>query len=115
VDANLHGGIAQGLGGTLYEQLVYDDAGQLQTATFMDYTLPTAVEMPSNLILEHQETPSPFTPLGVKGAGESGITGPLTAIASAIENALPHLKLELMETPFTPYRVWQAIQDASRG
>jgi len=115
VDANLHGGIAQGLGGTLYEQLVYDDAGQLQTATFMDYTLPTAVEMPSNLILEHQETPSPFTPLGVKGAGESGITGPLTAIASAIENALPHLKLELMETPFTPYRLWQAIQDASRG
>lgn len=115
VEAQLHGALAQGLGGALYEQLVYDEAGQLLTTTFMDYTLPTAVEMPTCLRLEHQETPSPFTPLGTKGAGESGITGPIGAVASAIENALPHLKLSLMETPLTPNRVWKAIQSASRG
>ena len=64
----------------------------------------------------HQETPSPFTPMGVKGAGESGISAPLAAIPSAIENALSHLKLELMETPITPNRLWEAIRKAeSRG
>ncbi len=110
-EANLHGGIAQGLGGALYENMVYDENGQLKTATFMDYTLPTAVEMPI-LLLDHQSTPSPFTLLGAKGVGESGVAGPLGAVASAIEDALPHLKLSLMETPFTPSKVWNAIHEA---
>ena len=108
---NLHGGIAQGLGGALYEHIVYDEAAQLRTASFMDYTLPTAVEMPS-CVVEMQETASPFTLTGCKGVGESGVTGPLGAVASAVENAFPELKLALMETPLMPNRVWRALREA---
>ena len=111
--ANLHGGIVQGFGGAMYENLVYDEAGQLKTATFMDYTIPTAADVPS-LDVEHMETESPFNPLGCKGVGESGVTGPLGALCSAVENALPHLKLNFNETPLTPHRVWQEIQRAQQ-
>jgi carbon-monoxide dehydrogenase large subunit len=113
-DANLHGGIVQGIGGTLYEQLAYDEAGQLQTGTLMDYTIPTAVELP-RFEIEHQHTPSPFTPLGAKGVGESGLGGALGALCSAIENAFPDLDLRLDELPLTPARVWWAIQKAEQG
>lgn len=112
VDANLHGGIAQGIGAALFENMVYDENGQLLTTTFMDYTLPTALEVPT-IVLDHLETPTPFTLLGAKGAGESGISGPLAAVASAIEDAFPELDLDLTETPFTPARTWQAIRRAS--
>jgi len=112
-EANLHGGIAQGLGGALYENLVYDEAGQLKTTTFMDYTLPTAVDVPW-MDVEHQETPSPFTPLGTKGVGESGVTGPLGSLCSAVENAFPELDLNLSEMPLTPQTVWKAIHQAKR-
>lgn len=114
VEANLHGGITQGIGGAIYEQIVYDEAGQPGTTTFMDYTIPTAVEIPF-FEIEHQETPSPFTPLGTKGAGESGIGGALNALCSAIENALPDLKLQISALPLTPNRVWRLIHDARRG
>lgn len=112
VEANLHGGMAQGIGGVLYEDLVYDEAGQLLTTSFMDYTVPTAVEVPGFQV-GSVETPSPFNPLGAKGAGESGVGGPLNAIVSAVENALAPLGLEghFMETPLTPHRVWRFIQE----
>ena len=113
-DANLHGGIAQGLGAALYEEIVYDDHAQPLTASFMDYTIPTAVEVP-DLELGHQETPTPFTPLGTKGVGESGVGAPLGALCSAIENALPELDLAITELPLTPSRVWAAIQRAGEG
>jgi carbon-monoxide dehydrogenase large subunit len=112
-DANLHGGVAQGIGGAMYEQLVYDEAGQPLTTTFMDYTIPTAVEMP-NVEIDHQETPSPFTPLGTKGVGESGVGGTLGSLCSAIENAFPELEMQLNELPLTPERVWRAIRDAKQ-
>ncbi len=112
-EANLHGGTAQGIGGALYEHLVYDDRGQLTTTTFMDYTLPTAVELPK-FEIQHQETPSPFAPLGTKGVGESGVTGPLGALCSAVESALQELDLEIVELPLTPERVWRAIQAARK-
>jgi aerobic carbon-monoxide dehydrogenase large subunit len=112
---NLIGGIAQGLGGALYEHMVYDDAAQLMTSSFMDYTVPTAVEMPS-CVIEMQETASPFTLTGCKGVGESGVTSPLGAVASAVENAFPELRLALMETPLMPNRVWRALREAeNRG
>jgi carbon-monoxide dehydrogenase large subunit len=111
VDANLHGGIAQGIGGAMFERIAYDEAGQPLTATFMDYTLPTAVELP-RLEIGHQQTPAPFTPLGTKGVGESGVGGTLGSLCSAIENALPEADLHLSELPLTPSRIWQAIQDA---
>ena len=112
--ANLHGGITQGLGGAIYEELVYDEKGQPLTTTFMAYTIPTAVEAPDYEV-ESQETPSPFTPLGTKGVGESGVGGALGALCGAIENALPDLDLQLNQLPLTPHRVWEAIQEARKS
>lgn len=115
VNANLHGAFAQSLGGTFYEHLIYDDAGQLLTATLMDYTIPTAMDLPS-FEVSHEVTPSPFNPLGAKGAGESGISGPMAAVASAIDNALQQIGLtvHVMEMPLTPQRVWRYIQEARK-
>lgn len=111
VEGQFQGAVAQGLGGVLYEQLAYDENGQLQTGTFMDYTLPTAVEVP-RVELHHQEVPSPFTPLGTKGAGESGVSGPFGALVGAVEDALAPLGVTVSETPLTPQRVWRMIRAA---
>jgi carbon-monoxide dehydrogenase large subunit len=111
VEANLHGATAQAFGGGMFERIAYDETGQLQTATLMDYTIPTAVEMPM-ITVAHHHSPSPFTPLGTKGAGESGMGSALGALTSAIENALPHLELRLTELPLTPSRLWHAIRSA---
>lgn len=110
-DATMHGGIAQGLGSALFEQVGYDDGGQLVTATLMDYTIPTAVELP-RFELHHQHTPSPFTPLGVKGVGESGLGAALGAVCNAIENAFPDLPVWFEQLPLTPERVWAGISKA---
>ncbi len=110
-DATMHGGIAQGLGSVLYEQVRYDENGQLVTATLMDYTIPTAVEMPRFDLLHHH-TPSPFTPLGAKGVGESGLGASLGAVCNAIENAFPELPVWFEELPLTPERVWNGIRKA---
>ncbi len=109
VEANLHGGLAQGFGGAVYERHVYDDVGQLQTATLMDYTLPTAVDLPS-FEIDHLHTASPFTGLGTKGAGESAVAAPLAAVVGAVENAFSDCHVVIDETPVTPDRVWKAIQ-----
>ncbi len=95
----------------MFEQIAYGQDGQLHTATLMDYTIPTAVEMPM-FELGHQETPSPFTPLGMKGVGESGVGATLGALCGAIENAFPELDLQLDELVLTPSRVWRALRDA---
>ncbi|HEX8863453.1 MAG TPA: xanthine dehydrogenase family protein molybdopterin-binding subunit [Actinomycetes bacterium] len=112
-EANLHGAVAQAVGGALYERLAYDQGGQFLSGTLMDYTIPTAVELPL-LEIEHQRTPSPFTPLGTKGVGESGMGGTLAAICAAVEDAFPELELRLGELPLTPDRVWRAIRQADR-
>jgi len=114
VDANTQGAIAQGIGGTLYEELAYDESGQLQTTTLMDYTLPTAVEIPFSMTLGHQETPTFATPLGTKGAGESGVAAAMSAVTSAVEDALAIPGLALMELPLKPHRIWRAIREADR-
>jgi carbon-monoxide dehydrogenase large subunit len=113
VEANLHGAMTQGIGSALYEELRYDESGQPLTATFMDYTIPTAVDVPM-YELGHLFSPSPFTPLGAKGVGESGVGAVLGALCSAIENALPHLDLHLTRLPLTPSRVWEEIRKAPR-
>jgi aerobic carbon-monoxide dehydrogenase large subunit len=109
--AQLHGGIAFGLGSALFEWLGYDEDGQLRTGTLMDYTMPTAVELPA-FTVQHQQTPSPFTPLGSKGVGESGMGGALAAVASAIEDAFGELDLRLTRLPLTPATVWRALREA---
>jgi CO/xanthine dehydrogenase Mo-binding subunit len=86
VEGQIHGGVAQGVGGALYERMVYDDDGQLLNASYMDFLMPYASEVPE-VEIDHLETPSPLNPLGVKGAGEAGVIPGAAAIASAIEDA----------------------------
>jgi carbon-monoxide dehydrogenase large subunit len=113
VAANLHGAITQGIGSAMFEQIVYGHDGQIHSASLMDYTIPTAVEMPL-FELGHLQTPSPFTPLGMKGVGESGVGVTLGALCAAIENAFPELDLRMDELTLTPANVWKAIRDARR-
>jgi CO/xanthine dehydrogenase Mo-binding subunit len=109
VDGQVQGGIAQGIGNAFYEQLIYDENGQLLNGTFMDYLLPTSLDVPP-IIIGHEETPSPLNPLGVKGAGEAGAipVGPL--FCQAIENALEIEGLELLDIPLSPSRLWEAVK-----
>ncbi len=86
VEGQIHGGVAQGVGGALYERMEYDDSGQLLNASFMDFLMPYASEVPE-IEIDHLVTPSPLNPLGVKGAGEAGVIPGSAAIASAIEDA----------------------------
>jgi len=87
VEGQIHGGVAQGVGGALYERMAYDDSGQLQNASFMDFLMPYVTEVPESIDIDHLETPSPLNPLGIKGAGEAGVIPGSAAIASAIEDA----------------------------
>jgi carbon-monoxide dehydrogenase large subunit len=112
VEGQMVGGIAQGVGGALLEELAYTDDGQLATTSFMDYLLPTAAEVPE-VVLDHTETPSPHVPGGMKGAGEGGAIGPPAAIANAVEDALAPLGVKVTETPLTPAGVWRLIQAAA--
>jgi carbon-monoxide dehydrogenase large subunit len=106
VDGQVHGGVAQGVGGALFEQLVYDDSGQLLTGTLMDYALPRAGDLP-DIEVSHIETPSPFTPGGRKGMGEGGTIGAHAAIANAVADALAPLGVEVSELPLSPESVWR--------
>jgi len=87
VAGQVHGGVAQGIGGALYERMAYDETGQLQNASFMDFLMPYASEMPDEIEIDHLETPSPLNPLGVKGAGEAGVIPGAAVFAAAISDA----------------------------
>jgi len=87
VEGQIHGGVAQGVGGALYERMAYDENGQLLNASFMDFLMPYVTEVPESIDIDHLETPSPLNPLGIKGAGEAGVIPGSAAIASAIEDA----------------------------
>ncbi len=113
VEGQVHGGIAQGLGGTLLEDFVYTDSGQPLATSLMDYLLPGATDMPM-LEVEHSETPSPNTPAGIKGMGEGGAIAPPAAIANAVDDALAPLGVKVTETPLSPSAVWQLIQEAQQ-
>jgi aerobic carbon-monoxide dehydrogenase large subunit len=87
VEGQIHGGVAQGVGGALYERMVYDDTGQLLNASFMDFLMPYVSEVPRRIEIDHLETPSPLNPLGIKGAGEAGVIPGAAVLAAAIEDA----------------------------
>jgi carbon-monoxide dehydrogenase large subunit len=101
VAGQVRGGIAQGLGSALYEQVHYDDEGQLLSATLADYLLPTAEEVPP-IVLDSLETPSPLNPLGLRGVGEGGAIAPPAVIAGAVEDALAAYGAIVRRTPLTP-------------
>lgn len=108
----LIGGIAQGLGGVFLDQLVYDENGQLLTATLADYLVPTATDFPVIRGRSYGDKRAATNPLGIKGAGEGGIVGVAAAIANAVAAALRPLSVEIRALPLSPMRVWQAIMDA---
>lgn len=112
-DGQVLGGVMQGIGGALFEELIYDPDGQLRTGSFMDYLLPTAGEMP-DFRLAHADVPSPLNPLGVKGLGEGGAIGPPAAIANAVEDALSDLGVVIRACPLTSDRVRALIRGAQR-
>ena len=114
VNGQVHGGMAQGIGQAMCEGVIYTPDGQPVTATLMDYAMPIAEDMPE-LVLATQETVSPTNPLGVKGVGSLFTVGPPSAVSNAVADALAPLGVRHVDTPFTPERVWQAIQDAAEA
>ena len=110
-EAQIHGGLAQGIGQALYEEVIYDQDGQLLTSTLMDYPLPLARQVP-DFVTELIETPSPLNPLGVKGVGEAGCIGAPPAIVNAVLDALAPLGIDAIDMPLKPEKVWAVILDA---
>ena len=107
VEGQVHGGVAQGVGGALYERMAYDTDGQLQNASFMDFLMPYASEVP-DVDIDHQQTPSPLNPLGIKGAGEAGVIPGTAAIASAIEDAIGR---RIAAMPISPTELYDLMRD----
>jgi carbon-monoxide dehydrogenase large subunit len=105
----VHGGIAQGVGQVLMENIYFDDAGQLVTASFMDYAMPHAHDL-CDMDVESNPVPTKTNPLGVKGAGEAGCVGALPAVTNAIIDALSEFGVRHIEMPATPERIWRAMQ-----
>jgi carbon-monoxide dehydrogenase large subunit len=108
VEGQIVGGVAQGVGGALYEHLAYDEAGNFLAQSLLDYCMPSARQIPE-VDIAHLCTPSPLNPLGVKGLGEGGAMAPPAAIANAVEDALRHLGVQIDATPITPTLLFAAL------
>jgi carbon-monoxide dehydrogenase large subunit len=111
VDGQVHGGVAQGIGAALYEEVVYDAQGQLHTASLVDYLVPSACEIPP-MDVTHIEALSPNTLGGFRGMGEGGTIGAPAAVANAVADALSPLGIEINELPVTPERLFRLIEAA---
>jgi CO/xanthine dehydrogenase Mo-binding subunit len=112
VDGQLHGGIQMGIGEAFYENLVYDDYGQLVTASFMDYLFPQATDMPDVFEIHHSITKSPINPLGIKGVGEAGAIAPPACLMQAFEDALGLEDMFITESSINPSKLYHYIQKA---
>ena len=108
VEGQIHGGVAHGIGNAFFEQLIYDEQGQLLNASFMDYLLPTATDVPP-IETDHRETPSPFNPVGLKGVGEAGCIPTGAVFAQAIDDALGEFGVEIREIPLSPNALFDII------
>lgn len=114
VAGQVHGGIAQGIAQALYEEVVYDENGQLVTATLMDYAAPRARMLP-HYELAHTFTPSPLNPMGVKGVGEAGTIGSTPCMVNAVLDALKPLGVRHIDMPLRPEKLWRAVKDAKKA
>jgi carbon-monoxide dehydrogenase large subunit len=114
VEGQIHGGVAQGLGQVLGEQVTYGEDGQLLTASFMDYVMPRAADLPA-LSVDHHVVPCVTNPLGVKGAGESGVAGSLPSGVSAVLDALASRGITHLDLPMTAQRIWSVLHATKRG
>jgi carbon-monoxide dehydrogenase large subunit len=110
VEGQVHGGLTMGMAPALFEEISYDEAGNIQGGSFMDYLLPTAMETP-NWETDKTVTPSPHHPLGAKGVGESATVGAPPAIANAVVDALSHLGVKHIDIPITPEKVWNILRE----
>jgi carbon-monoxide dehydrogenase large subunit len=113
VEGQLHGGLAQGIGTAIEEELLYDEEGQLLTGTFMEYGMPRADQMP-DFEVGHLDFPSAVNPLGIKGVGESGVIAPAAAIANAVEDALADYGVEVNTVPLTGPRIFEMLRAGGR-
>jgi carbon-monoxide dehydrogenase large subunit len=111
VDGQVHGGVVHGVGQALWEQVVYDEQGNLLTGTWLDYAMPKAADLPS-FQTDRLETPSPVNPLGVKGAGETGTIASTPAVVNAVLDAVAPFGVKHIDMPLTPERVWRAVRAA---
>ena len=114
IEGQIHGGVAEAIGQALHEEAVYDDAGNLATGTFVDYTPPSAADLPS-FITDLTVTPSTDNPLGAKGVGEAGTIGGTPAVINAITDALRPYGVNDIRMPATPERVWRAVHGSQGG
>ena len=114
VEGQIHGGVAQGIGGALYEKLAFDATGQPLTRTFMEFHIPTATEVPS-IEIAHLETPSPLNPLGIKGVGEAGAIPVPALVAEAVDDALVPFGVRVREMPLRPERIRELIGGGARA
>ena len=112
VDGQVHGGVAQGIGAALFEEVVYDQAGQILTASFVDYVVPSAADIPMMDVV-HIETELPSTLGGFRGMGEGGTIGAAAAVANALSDALSPLGIEISELPATPERLFRLVEEAT--
>jgi len=111
VAGQLHGGVAQGIGQALMEEVSYDESGQPITGSFMDYAMPRAEDIPEMIVGDHP-SPAKSNPLGTKGCGEAGCAGSLATITNAVIDALSDYGIKHLDMPLTSERVWRAIQEA---
>lgn len=111
LEGQIHGGLAQGIGQAMFEQILFDSDGQLVSGSLMDYGVPRAADLP-NFVVESLEIPTATNPLGVKGAGEAGCVSAPPAVVNAVIDALAPLGVDRIEMPLTPFRVWRAIREA---
>jgi carbon-monoxide dehydrogenase large subunit len=111
-EGQVHGGVIQGLGQALHEQVVYDEDGQLLTASFMDYAMPRALDVP-NISFTSEPVPSTANVMGMKGCGEAGTVGALAAVSNAVQDALWDKGVRQADMPFTPHKVWELLQGGS--
>jgi carbon-monoxide dehydrogenase large subunit len=109
-EGQVHGGVVQGIGQAVTEHVVYDADGQLLTATFMDYGMPRAEDVPM-IAFTTEPVPSLYNPLGMKGCGEAGTVGALAAVANAVLDAVWDDGIRQVDMPFTPARVWALLKD----
>jgi aerobic carbon-monoxide dehydrogenase large subunit len=114
VDGQVHGGVVQGIGQALYEEAIYDAAGNLVTGTLVDYYVPSAADLP-HVVTDRTETPATGNPLGVKGVGEAGTIASTPAVVNAVVDALRHLGVDDVPMPASPQNVWRALQAAGQG
>jgi len=115
VTGQVHGGVAQGIGQALYEGVAYSEEGQLLTASYQDYCVPRADDIPPIVVTLDDSAPCRTNPLGAKGCGESGAIGGPPCVTNGVMDALAELGITQLNTPLTPQKIWQAIRDAKVG